>query len=114
MQSLLTTTLSVALLNTRSLKKHAAYMPSDLRLMNNDILFLTETQLCSNSDANEIQTFLDRSSISFNMNDYRFSSLAIRYQKSILLQCHQKDDDISVIKFCKPTYSNDCVSIAIL
>ena len=75
--------------------------------MNKDVLFLTETQLCSSSDANEIQTFLDRPSISFNMNDYRFSSLAIRYQKSILLQCHQKDDEISVIKLCKPTYSND-------
>ena len=35
-QSPLPTTLSVALLNTRSLKKHAADIASDWRLMNND------------------------------------------------------------------------------
>ena len=28
--------------------------------------------------------------------------------------CHQKGEGTSVIKLCKPTYSNDCVSIAIL
>ena len=80
--------------------------------MNNDILFLTETQLSPESDVNEIQTILDHFSISFNMSDYRFSSLTICYQKSVLLQCHQKGEGISVIKLCKPTYSNDCVSIA--
>ena len=113
-QSPLPTTLSVTLLNTRSKKKHAADIASDWRLMNNDILFLTETQLSPGSDVNEIQTILDQFSISFNMSDYRFSSLAICYQKSVLLQCHQEDEGISVIKPCKPTYSNDCVSIAIL
>ena len=34
-RSSLPTTYSVALLNTRSLKKHAAYIASDWRLMNN-------------------------------------------------------------------------------
>ena len=48
------------------------------------------------------------------MNDHRFSSLAICYQKSVILQCHQKGDGISVITLCKPTYSHDCVSIVIL
>ena len=76
-RSALPTTLSVALLNTRSLKTHAADIASDWRLMNNDMLFLTETQLSRGSDVNEIQTILDKFSISFNMNDYRFSSLAI-------------------------------------
>ena len=55
--------------------------------MNNYILFLTETQLSPSNDVNEIQTILDQFSISFNMNDYRLSSLAICYQKSVPLQC---------------------------
>ena len=114
MRSPLPTTLSVALLNTRSLQKHASDIASDWRLMNNNILFLTETQLSPSSDVNQIQTILDQFSISFNMSDYRFSSLAICYQKSVLLQCHQKVEGILVIKLCKPTNSNDCVSIAIL
>ena len=69
--------------------------------MNNNILFLTETQLSPSSDGNEIQTFLDQFPISFNMSDYRFSSLAICYQKSILLQCQLKGEHISIIKFYK-------------
>ena len=78
------------------------------------ILFLTETQLSPGSDANEIQTILDQFSISFNMIGYRFSSLAICYQKSVLLQCHKKGEGTSVIKLCKPAYLNDCLSIVIL
>ena len=46
------TTFPVALLNTRSLKKHAADIASDWRLMNNDILFLTEAQFSSSSNVN--------------------------------------------------------------
>ena len=63
--------------------------------MNNNILFLTETQLSPGSDVNEIQAILDQFSISFNVSDNRFSSLAICYQKSVLLQCHQKGKGIS-------------------
>ena len=48
------------------------------------------------------------------MSDYPLSILAKCYQKSVLLQCHQKGEGISVIKLHKPTYPNECVSIAIL
>lgn len=37
--------LTISLLNTRSLKKHAVDILADVRLMENDILCLTETQL---------------------------------------------------------------------
>ena len=77
-------------------------------------LFLTETQLSPSSDVNEIQTFFYQFSISFNMSNYCFSSSVICYQKSVLLQCHRNGEGISVIKLCKPIYSNDCVNIVIL
>ena len=51
-RSPLPTTLSVSLLNTRSLKKHSADIAPDWRLMNNDVLFLTETQLIPSSIVN--------------------------------------------------------------
>ena len=54
MPSPLLTTLSVASLNTRFLKNHAADITSDWRLINNDIFFLTETQLCPSSDVNKV------------------------------------------------------------
>ena len=51
-RSPLPTTLPVALCNTRALKKHTADIASGWRLMNNDILFLTEAQFSSSSDVN--------------------------------------------------------------
>ena len=48
------------------------------------------------------------------MSNYCFSSSVICYQKSVLLQCHRNGEGISVIKLCKPIYSNDCVNIVIL
>lgn len=44
------------------------------------------------------------------MNDYWFSSVAIFYLKSIVLQYHKKDEGILHIR----NISNHCVSIAIL
>ena len=69
--------------------------------MNNDILFLKEIHLSSSSDVNEIQKCLGHFSISFNMNEYRFSSLNIYYQKFTLLQHHPKGEGISIIKLCR-------------
>ena len=43
-------TLTVALLNTRSLRRHSQDILSDVDLMQNDILFLTETQLYLKGD----------------------------------------------------------------
>lgn len=111
---LLPANLLVAMLNTSFLKTHAANIASDWRIMDNFIFFPTETHLSLSSNLNEIQAFLDQCSITFDLSNYRFSSIAISYQKSILLQCHQKGESISVVKLCKPTYSNGCVSIAIL
>ena len=41
--------------------------------MNNDMLFLRETQLSKSSDVNKIQKLLDQFSVSSNMNDSHFS-----------------------------------------
>ena len=49
-------TLTIALLNTRSLRRHSEDILSDVYLMQNDILCLTETQLYLNEDRSDITT----------------------------------------------------------
>ena len=46
------------LINTRSLKNHPIDIVSDSRLIENNIFFLTETQLCPSSDITSIESVL--------------------------------------------------------
>ena len=46
--------LTITLLNTRSLRKHSDDILNDIALVNNDVLCLTETQLHLNEDTSEI------------------------------------------------------------
>ena len=72
-------TLALPLLNTRSLQRHATGA-CDFRLMNNDVLFLTETQLSSESGLDETRNLIDKFRISFKLNNHSFSSVVICYQ----------------------------------
>ena len=75
-----------------------------IRLMNNIVLLLTETQLSSDSDLHAIKNLLDKFIFSFTMTGHHFSSLASN-QNSTYIQRHQKGDGISSIAFYKPTSS---------
>ena len=107
-------TLSIALLNSRSLRWHPDDIASDFRRMNNDALLLTETQLSSDSDLDEIKNLLDKLIFSFNMNGHRFSSLAICHQNSAYIQRNQKGNGISTISFYKPIYASDGIGVALM
>ena len=61
-------------------------MASDIRLIQNDVLFLTELQSSSDSDLEEIKNVLDKFIISFNVNDHHFSSLTVSKQNSTNIQ----------------------------
>ena len=49
-------TLTIALLNTRSLRRHSENILNDVDLIQNDILCLTKTQLYLNEDTSDITT----------------------------------------------------------
>ena len=51
-------TLSFILLNVRSLKKHAIDIAYDKKLIEYDILFLTETQISQTDDLSAMQSIL--------------------------------------------------------
>ena len=102
------------LISTRSLKSHASDIASDSRLMKNDILFLTEIQLCPASDITNTESVLDEFSVECNINNHCSSSLAICYQDSIKVCDHQKFDGISIVKVHKSTFSNKIIGVALL
>ena len=67
-------TITILLLNVRSPSKYACDIKSDGRLMSNDVLCFTETQL-------QHQVF-EKFRIFFNNNDNKFLSLTYAFQKA--------------------------------
>ena len=78
-------TITILLLNVRSLSKHARDIKSDVRLMSNDVLYLTETQLQHQHLRNGIEQDFENFRIFFNNNDKKFLSLAYAFQKDLTL-----------------------------
>ena len=85
----LSETWSFILLNVRSLKKHAIDIAYDKKLLEYDILFLTETQVSETDNLSAMQSILEEYTLDHNINSFRYSSLAICYKSTILVSCHQ-------------------------
>ena len=103
------------LIYTRSLKSDASDIASDSRLMENNILLLTETQLRPASDITSFESVLHEFLIDCNMNNHCFSSFAICYQGSIkICDDPQKFDGITIVKVHKSIFSNKTIGIALL
>ena len=51
--------MTVSLLNTRSLRRHLQDILKDKNLMENDLLCLTEIQVCHENDLSDIKQQLD-------------------------------------------------------
>ena len=107
--------LTICLLNTRSLSKHSVDIASDMRLFTVDLLCLTETQLESNRNVEHIQISLPSFNIDFNnVSCHRFNNIAICSKDDILIGCHIKLDAISIFTLQKPTFSMEKISIAVI
>ena len=107
--------LTITLLNVRSLSKHSSDIAADARLTATDIFCLTETQLLTESDVSVIETHL--SDFKFEYNNcisHRFNSLAICYKKTSFIENCFKFSAISIIKFRKPSFSNEVVTLALI
>ena len=79
-----TNSLTFVLLNVRSLKKHSRDIKCHNTIVDSNILFLTKTQLTSESDIASIENDLSRFSLHYNLSDtHRYSSLAVAYDNSV-------------------------------
>lgn len=110
-------TFQFALLNIRSLSKHALDLSHDIRLTNADVVCLTETQLLDNSLHPTLQEHFLEHDLFLHNNADRFKSLAflkkqylqcniLRLQSALYLEFFSTSDHfISLILFYK---SNNC------
>ena len=81
--------LTVSLLNTRSLKRHAADISRARQLIENDILCLTESQITYDTDVAEIKKQLITFEIYFNSCGVRHKNLAFCLGQNIVLSKHE-------------------------
>ena len=84
-----------------SLNKHVSDIASDDRLLNNDILCFTETQLSPTSNISDIVDCLEEFLVDFNNNEDKYMSIAVAYRPSISLQNHNKYRGFSCVSFKK-------------
>ena len=92
--------LSICILNIRSLKKHSCDLSSDPVLSKCDVLTLTETQLSANVPNDEMSSILKDFSMHRQDHDFdTFLSLAICYKETIILRETEYFSSINGLKF---------------
>ena len=104
--------LTVCLLITRSLKKHAADI--NRRLTENNILCLTDSQITNDSDAAEFIEQLYTFKIYFNSFGVRYQNLAFYKGQNIVFLKHYTFHGISVIEIPKDSFSLNTIQIMLL
>lgn len=91
--------ITISLLNTRSLKKIMDIV-MDKHLLDNNIFCLTETQVETNDDSLPIESALQRQyRIHFNTNVNKFRSIAYGYSNQITILLNENSDAISIFIF---------------
>ena len=90
--------LVITLLNIRPFNKRAFDLESDRRLLNSDIICLTETQLQQSFDSRRIPT-LAHFDIICNNNEDRFQNLAICSRPEIFISSYTEVNGASLVTF---------------
>lgn len=87
------------------MRKHFEDKLSDIRLLNSDILCLTETQLNLDEDASAIKSkFEGNFTMYFNSKRDRYKSIAIAYSSDMLPCNSTYYGSVSIFTFKKPSY----------
>ena len=89
----------------RSLSKHVDDIASDKRLINNDIIGFTETQINPSNSTCKIIKTLNFFNINFNNNENKFLSLAYGYRNVVVLDKFDTNG-VSIFSFKKHAFAN--------
>lgn len=112
---LCSTSFTVTLLNTRSLRKHALDIISDRELMGNDMLCLTETHLDINENKLYLtELFAEKYRFHFNCSDNKYKSIAFLYSSQIEPQVVEDYDGVSILTVMNGNFSDNPIKIALL
>ena len=91
------TSITITLLNTRSLKLHVLDIAMDDRLLDNDILCLTETQCEAGSDISIIESALQKkNTMHFNNSNKKFKSIADGLSNAVEILVKEHFNEISI------------------
>ena len=105
---------TLLLVNVRSLLKHALDIVSDNRLINNDVLCFTETQIQPHYSTSTIQSLFRNFVIYFNNNSNKFLSLAYGIHNNLELIDREDFPGLSVLNIVKGSYSKIPLQLMIL
>ena len=107
--------ITICLLNVRSLPKHAQDIAADHRLCGIDLLCLTKTQLLPHQNIAQIESSLSQFNILYNnVNHHRFNNLAFGFKNTIVIEKHLKLNGILLITFKTSSFSLESISIALI
>ena len=98
-------TTTLLLVNVRSMLNHALDIVSDDRLINNDILSFTETQIQPHYSNSTIQSLFKNFVIYFNNNSNTFLTLAYGMHNNLELIDRDDFPGLSVLNIVKGSYS---------
>ena len=109
------TSFTITLLNTRSLKLHVLDIAMDDRLLDNDILCLTETQCEAGRETSIIESALQKKyTMHFNNSDNKFKSIAYGLSNDVEILAKEDFNGISIFNIRKQHFSNNPFSIALI
>ena len=92
--------LVITVLNIRSFNKHSIDLESDRRILNSDIICLTERQLPQSLDSQRIPALASFDIVCNNSED-RFQSLTICLRSEIFISSHNKVNGAFLVTFVK-------------
>ena len=107
-------TLTITLLNTRSLNKHAIDIECTSSIIDTDLLCLTETQLVPGQNTATVQDILNNINFFFNSGIDKFETVAVCYLKSIQVFQVFNINGISIFSVNKSSFFEDNLRIALL
>ena len=98
--------------NLRSLPRHVDYIVSDNRIINNNIIGFTETQIKPSDSTCKIIETLNLFNINFNNNDNKFLSLAYRNDVAVLNKFDA--NGVSILSFKKHAFADRVFTLTLV
>ena len=105
--------LTISLLNTRSLNKHLIDIAHDERRLKNDVICLTEIQLSALSN-HQSSLDLEDFKVIFNNREDKFQSIAVYSKSEIPIVSHTKLSRAFYITINKPTFDIRNIKLLVL
>ena len=107
-------TLTLLILNVRSLKKHVNDLVNDYRIIKNDIVGFTETQVNPSDSMELVNEKFHNFLMNYDNNNNKYLSLAYGYQDNIFMLRRFVINGISMFSFRKDVFSEKIITMVLV